>query len=418
MPGRAAYVHPVALGALGLLLLNDHVLKARYPGAVTGKVSDVAGPVVLAALLGSVAAGVSSWQRAEAAAWWAVAAAFALVKVWAPAGAVAAPLLGGPVVRDPYDVLGLLALPLAWRATRVGAARLRDSRLLRTAAAGLAVGAVTATTRAPEERVVDLQVTGTTVRAVLYDRGYGIETAETTDGLTWDYVPEPEPPRPAVAPDPVERPLACAGTHCYRVAGPGSVDESNDGGRTWAPSWRAVAGRGQGDHAATAVVFVPRTETAVVAVGRYGVLRRARYGEWTEVGVFSADPEDATRRETSFLVWAASLALVLAGALAPVLLLFAVVGVVVWLVLRRRQPAVAGDGNPWAPPPPGQWPAPWPRTPWPPPPPREWPTPWPPPPRPVAPQPAAPVSDSLYASPPPAPAPYPPPRTGRGRYRR
>jgi len=39
-------LHPVALGAVALLILNDHVLKSAWPGAVTGKLSDVAGLVV------------------------------------------------------------------------------------------------------------------------------------------------------------------------------------------------------------------------------------------------------------------------------------------------------------------------------------------------------------------------------------
>ncbi|MCC6617494.1 MAG: hypothetical protein IT341_00485 [Chloroflexi bacterium] len=36
-------LHPVVLGAIGLLLLNDHVLKTTTPGFVTGKLSDFAG---------------------------------------------------------------------------------------------------------------------------------------------------------------------------------------------------------------------------------------------------------------------------------------------------------------------------------------------------------------------------------------
>ncbi|MET0789509.1 MAG: hypothetical protein ABWY33_09725 [Cellulomonas sp.] len=36
-------LHPVALVSLGVLLLNDHVLKAAAPGWVTGKLSDLAG---------------------------------------------------------------------------------------------------------------------------------------------------------------------------------------------------------------------------------------------------------------------------------------------------------------------------------------------------------------------------------------
>ena len=36
-------VHPAMLGALGVLVLNDHVLKHACPGFVTGKLSDFAG---------------------------------------------------------------------------------------------------------------------------------------------------------------------------------------------------------------------------------------------------------------------------------------------------------------------------------------------------------------------------------------
>ena len=36
-------LHPAALGAIAVLVLNDHVLKAAWPGMVTGKLSDFAG---------------------------------------------------------------------------------------------------------------------------------------------------------------------------------------------------------------------------------------------------------------------------------------------------------------------------------------------------------------------------------------
>ena len=40
-------LHPVALAALAVLLVNDHLLKAAWPGTVTGKLSDVAALVIL-----------------------------------------------------------------------------------------------------------------------------------------------------------------------------------------------------------------------------------------------------------------------------------------------------------------------------------------------------------------------------------
>ena len=48
--------HPATVIALLVLVVNDHVLKAAYPGWVTGKLSDAAGlvlaPPLLAAVLG------------------------------------------------------------------------------------------------------------------------------------------------------------------------------------------------------------------------------------------------------------------------------------------------------------------------------------------------------------------------------
>lgn len=42
---------PLALAALALLVLNDHELKQRWPGWLTGKLSDLAGLVLLAIVL-------------------------------------------------------------------------------------------------------------------------------------------------------------------------------------------------------------------------------------------------------------------------------------------------------------------------------------------------------------------------------
>ena len=51
-------LHPVAIAAVLLLVVNDWVLKPRWPGAVTGKLSDLAGlifaPLVLSAAIGLV----------------------------------------------------------------------------------------------------------------------------------------------------------------------------------------------------------------------------------------------------------------------------------------------------------------------------------------------------------------------------
>ena len=62
-------LHPLVLGAVGLLLLNDHVFKARWPSWWTGKLSDVAGlamfPLLLQGLWEQVSARGESSFRAS-----------------------------------------------------------------------------------------------------------------------------------------------------------------------------------------------------------------------------------------------------------------------------------------------------------------------------------------------------------------
>lgn len=53
-----AILDPVALAALTLMVLNDHVLKAAYPGQITGKLSDVAGLAFFPLLL------LGAWELA------------------------------------------------------------------------------------------------------------------------------------------------------------------------------------------------------------------------------------------------------------------------------------------------------------------------------------------------------------------
>jgi hypothetical protein len=141
-----ALLHPTSLLALGLLIVNDHILKAAYPGAVTGKLSDLAGlaffPVLLVGAWEIVLASMGRWhgpsRRTLGVAIGSTAAAFTLVKTVPLAAAAFAWSLGvaqwlfalpirvldgGPlppvvpavVIVDPTDLLalGALAIP-AW----------------------------------------------------------------------------------------------------------------------------------------------------------------------------------------------------------------------------------------------------------------------------------------------------------------
>lgn len=110
MPG-SGLLHPVALGAVAVLVVNDHVLKAAFPGVITGKLSDFAGMLFFPVMLQSAAEwlGVAPWADRRVA--WACAAitavGFAAVKTWTPA----ADAFG--TLADPTDLVALPAVLFA-----------------------------------------------------------------------------------------------------------------------------------------------------------------------------------------------------------------------------------------------------------------------------------------------------------------
>lgn len=123
---------PVPLLCLVVLVINDRVLKASVPSALTGKLSDLAGlavaPLVLTAAIDTLlyaAARLGApvdwtlrrWKLLAAIA--ATAAVFIAVKLWSPASAALADALASifgqaRIVTDPTDLLTLPALAVAW----------------------------------------------------------------------------------------------------------------------------------------------------------------------------------------------------------------------------------------------------------------------------------------------------------------
>jgi 5-hydroxyisourate hydrolase-like protein (transthyretin family) len=131
--------HPASLLSIGLLLLNDHVLKATGANWLTGKLSDFAGVFFFPFLLLAVAAlpcALLARRRlpsrllkispmaAGGAAFALTALWFALSKATAAGNAattrIASILVGGPVAiaLDPTDLLALVMLWPAWRLWR------------------------------------------------------------------------------------------------------------------------------------------------------------------------------------------------------------------------------------------------------------------------------------------------------------
>ena len=149
VPGDAL-LHPVALAAIGLLLVNDHLLKAAWPGWWTGKLSDFAGliffPLLLQATWEVVAAQRGTFRASGTALLVAVGAsavAFSAIELWPAAADLAAfvgglaqwparaflatvagtPLPGVAPVAFTADVTDLLALPALALSLAIGMGR-------------------------------------------------------------------------------------------------------------------------------------------------------------------------------------------------------------------------------------------------------------------------------------------------------
>lgn len=106
------FATPGFLVALAVLALNDHVLKAAYPGLLTGKLSDLAGLFAFAVFLSAC------WPRYRTTLHIVVGLAFVLWK-----SAITNDVIGAwnslgiwPVARvlDSTDLIALTILPLSW----------------------------------------------------------------------------------------------------------------------------------------------------------------------------------------------------------------------------------------------------------------------------------------------------------------
>src|SRR5690348_10820492 len=114
--------HPATVVARGLLVVNDHVLKASVPGLVTCKLGELAGLVLAPPLLAVVGTLLLPFLPARVAAVFGVASVgVGLIVVKATtSGAAAASVVWSAVAvpslirADPTDLLTLPALLLAW----------------------------------------------------------------------------------------------------------------------------------------------------------------------------------------------------------------------------------------------------------------------------------------------------------------
>jgi len=110
-PRFAIAASPAFIAAVLLLLANDHILKAVFPGVITGKLSDISGPFVagtLAVVLVPSRPGLTLSAGAVLFALWKSPASQPVIDGWNALG----PFSITRVV-DWTDLLALPALPLA-----------------------------------------------------------------------------------------------------------------------------------------------------------------------------------------------------------------------------------------------------------------------------------------------------------------
>jgi len=321
--------HPVTLLSAVVLVVNDHLLKAAYPGLVTGKLSDLAGLVVAPPLLAVSATLLLPRLPGRAAAIASVAATglgFAVVKSTesgAAAASAAWSVVNGPsvILADLTDLVTLPGLALAWWVWTRARARPAPARLVRLVrvavllpAAAIAVAATSAPNHPYAASVAEWG------NAIVVGEGNGYHE-DVNREWRWERISEDgrqtwrdlEPPERvavenAVRTDPVPE-LGCVPSlpvHCYRVV-PGHlrVEETRDGGFSWTTSWELsdedrerLARRYDNigdlaDHLASRALVVHATGQAgeyvvVVANGRDGYAVREASGHWERIG-FGAD---------------------------------------------------------------------------------------------------------------------------------
>lgn len=352
-------IHPAVVGSIALLALNDHVLKARWPGLVTGKLSDLAG-LFAVAVAAAVIAGPSHLRRSTAAIV-TVGVAFTGLKLVPVVAALAEPVLGGTTVSDPTDLVALAVLPAAHRlvrSQRTPSEPVRSQRTDRPAgglqmlAATLAVTAgmfsVTATSCLEAE-----QVTGFALVADGVVAGVGEPGAPATStrylsadgGQTWAVY---DPPVDGGTPPTLvtQQQICLDGTRCYRVVDNDRVEQRDDDGQ-WHTAFsfsdeqirrmrlRSDSCSGRGEPTEMFAFLTPtgptspsdaNPPTVLVSMATQGVLRLdPDTGRWERLPVGRAEP--LSLRGPS---WMADLS--------KLPLLFFLITPVLYLVRRKQRP--------------------------------------------------------------------------------
>lgn len=333
--------HPATLLSIGLLLANDHWLKASFPSWWTGKLSDFAGlfffPFLLAPFFGLLLDRRNISPRTSGrlaigltAIWFALFKTLPLVN--AATRTFLAILLGHPVqlVLDATDLIALSALAPAWLLW-TQEAQAGEGAPSKRAWVALAVGVLATAATSPLPPLVNVQrldEQGGKLNAYgsssysYSGNPSGLLASSEDGGRTWASVPSSKD-APAASRQPAREACDPANTQvCYRVL-PEQVDASRDGGKTYQVAWSIPWGRklfmqrentntglgqekqvdmGPYDLVFTRPVGANGLSTVVFAMGNEGVLVHTPEGAWEryEVGTARPTPFSAPDIYTAF----------------------------------------------------------------------------------------------------------------------
>ncbi len=242
--GLRSLLHPLVVGSIAVLLLNDHYLKTEYPGWLTGKVSDFSGLVFFPLLLGVLIAFITGSRHSQAIASMATLAWFTAIKT---SGGVAGltesgveAVLGLPIriIADPSDLIALPMVGVGWAIWRRADSRDPTKRRHFRTVAVVAVAAFAsmATSYQQPPAVVSIDNTDTEVWAEV-DNDYGPTAGYRSGdgGVTWESAAVPASVRfDRLRSDPEG--IRCEGLSksiCYLKTDIWRVEESGNGGIDW-----------------------------------------------------------------------------------------------------------------------------------------------------------------------------------------
>ncbi|WP_156045535.1 hypothetical protein [Herbidospora cretacea] len=226
---RATWIgHPLTVLALVVLVVNDHLLKHTWPGVVTGKLSDVAGLILLPAVLDLV-------LRRPMVSIAVTGVGFTLVKAsetgaWLASEAWSLAWEHSVILADPTDLLTLPALYAAWLASRHPVPVGRTVVVLLTPAAVLAITATgPGLPYVPPVAFATEVRDGAIVVQVRSDERFASHAFATRDGVTWEEWTGPVGSAGTAS--------SCVDDRCLRVV-PGRLKvEESTGGGAWTTAW-------------------------------------------------------------------------------------------------------------------------------------------------------------------------------------